>query len=286
MVIQNTIAVIFDCDGTLAKDTTTFLLECNGCDSKQFWDDHKDMISKGWDPPIAWMTKILEMMQTNEIRQNTNQKLAEIGKNIELYEGVPEFILELKSIINENKFDDKGITIKFYIISSGLEDLIKGSKLKEYFDDIFAGTFNEDVRTKKINGIKSVVTFTEKTKFLYAINKGISGNELRSNPYIVNDHMKRSNRPIPFEHMIYLGDSYGDVPCFSVVTRNKGVSIGIMHKNTIEGHKLAVNHRLTVGPYHGNYKNGSDLMTILIDSINAIGYKIIDNMNRHENNDC
>ena len=37
--------------------------------------------------------------------------------------------------------------------------------------------------------VKRTVTFTEKTKFIYAINKGISGAELSRNPYRVNDYM-------------------------------------------------------------------------------------------------
>ena len=35
--MQNTIAIICDCDGTLANDTTEFLLKENGIDIEEFW---------------------------------------------------------------------------------------------------------------------------------------------------------------------------------------------------------------------------------------------------------
>ena len=54
--------------------------------------------------------------------------------------------------------------------------------------------------------MKRAVTFTEKTKFVYAINKGISREELRRNPYQVNNAMESEHRRVPFENMVYVGD--------------------------------------------------------------------------------
>ena len=57
-----------------------------------------------------------------------------------------------------------GVSVEFFIISSGLEDLIKGTKLSKEFTDIFASTFAEDKKTGKISSIKSAVSFTEKNQ--------------------------------------------------------------------------------------------------------------------------
>ncbi len=75
---------------------------------------------------------------------------------------------------------------------------------------------------------KSIVSFTEKTKFLYAINKGITGTELRRTPYSVNDVIPKDQRRIPFSNMIYLGDGPTDIPCFSAIQQNGGKTIGIL----------------------------------------------------------
>ena len=281
--MQNTIAIICDCDDTLAPDTTDFLLEQNDVNTKQFWKKITKMVSQGWDPPIAWMSEINKMIQAGQIQQNTNKKLGKLGKKIVPYDGVPEFIPQLKSIVNKNKdFVEAKIDIEFYIISSGFEDLIKGSVLSKHFTDIFAGRFSEDLKTKKINGIKSAVTFTEKTKFLYAINKGITGKKIRQWPFSVNDSIENKDRRIPFEYMVYLGDSPGDIPCFSTVKGYGGNCIGIAGEHSIKkGYQLARGKRITVGPYSGNYKKGSDLRNVLDTIVKKIGYDIVDRKRRN-----
>ena len=47
-----------------------------------------------------------------------------------------------------------------------------------------------------IAGIKSSITFTEKTKFIFAINKGIIS-QIREKPYDVNDFIPFEERRIP-----------------------------------------------------------------------------------------
>ena len=276
--MQNTIAIICDCDETLAPDTTDFLLEQNDVKRKPFWDKIGNLVSQGWDPPQAWMTEILKMIQSGQIKQDTNQKLAQLGKEIIPYEGVSKFIPQIKSMVKKNsEFDKVGINVEFYIISSGFEDLIKGcSSLSKHFTDVFAGRFNENEKTGKIDGIKSSVTFTEKTKFLYAINKGIAGKELRRCPFSVNDAVKLEDRRIPFEYMVYLGDSPGDIPCFSAVKGYGGNCIGIVGEKSVKkGYQLARGKRTTVGPYSRNYTKGSDLRNMLDTIVKKIGDDIV-----------
>ena len=98
---------------------------------------------------------------------------------------------------------------------------------KEQFDDVFACNYSTG-KNGKYDSIKNITTFTEKTKFLYAINKGIDGKNLRKNPYLVNAPIEKTKRVLPFKNMIYIGDSSGDIPCFSAVRSNGGHCIGII----------------------------------------------------------
>ncbi|MGI0015365.1 MAG: hypothetical protein ACREBU_18265, partial [Nitrososphaera sp.] len=157
--MQNTVAIICDCDDTLAPDTTVFLLDRNGVEQKPFWSKATQMVEDGWDPPLAYMSLILDLMKSGKIKQNTNQKLRELGSEIAPYDGVPEFIPELKTMIKENKdFAEADVNLECYIISSGIEDLIKGTALSEHFLDIFAGRFAEDPNDGLISSVKSSVT--------------------------------------------------------------------------------------------------------------------------------
>lgn len=276
--MNNRIAIVCDCDETLAPDTTNFWLSHNQINTKSFWSKIDNLVSDGWDPPIAWMTEILELIKQRKIKEDTNRKLHHLGKKISPYKGVPGFITQLKTMVEKNDdFARYGIKLEFYIISSGFEDLIKGTKFASFFDDIFGGRFAET--DGKISHIKSAVTFTEKTKFLYAINKGISGVELRKNPSRVNDAITHENRAIPFSNMIYLGDSPGDIPCFSAVKSQNGHSIGIMgNRTTLKGLRLARGNRTTVGPYTRNYARGRDLFQMLETVVKRVGYDLVTEM--------
>ena len=248
---MKTIAIVCDCDNTLTHDSTSLLIKSNGIDVDQFWKKIDGMVKNGWDPPIAWMNEICSLIKEGKIAQNTNEKLTEFGKTVETFPGVTEFIPELNTKLKENGVDAK---VEGYVVSCGMEHLMKGTKIAETFTDIFGSKFYEE--NGKITGVKSSVTFTEKTKFLFAINKGITS-ELRQDPFIVNKTFEE--RRIPFENMIYLGDGPSDIPCFAALKRKGGKAIGI--KVEKEWHKEFEQemYRRDVPTYKADYTEGSEL---------------------------
>lgn len=272
---QNTIALICDCDSTLAPDTTNFMLKENKIDIDSFWSEIDKLVETGWDPPLAWMTKIMNLMNSEEIEHNSNQKLHQLGSKIKTYNNVENLIQELTALISSNPdFIKAGVKIEGYIISQGIEILIKGCPAFSKFE-VFASNFGED-DAEKINSIKSVVTFTEKTKFLFAINKGITSTELRKAPYLVNNFISPEDRPIPFDHMIYLGDSPNDIPSFSMVQRLGGTSVGVSGEDTFrKGFELAKGNRTTVGPYSADYSDTSELRKSLESAVLKLANDIV-----------
>ena len=273
-MIHNTIALICDCDSTLTPDTSYFLLEQNGIDNKSFWGEVEELVKNGWDPPLAWMTKMLRLIESGDIEQNTNKKFQKLGKKILPYNGVADFISEIRTKISENnEFVTAGVTLECYIISQGIEVLIQGCPSFSNFQ-VFASQFGEDPQSG-INSIKSIVTFTEKTKFLFAINKDISALELRKSPYLVNKFVPPEERKVPFDNMIYFGDSPNDIPCFSLVQRMGGICFGVTGGKFHKGFELAMDDRITVGPYTADYTKNSELRKVLGSAINNIADKIV-----------
>ena len=275
--MHNTIAIICDCDATLAADTTEFLLEENKIDLKKFWKDiNENFVQEGWDPPQAYLNEILRLMEKGEIKQNTPQKMKDFAKKIKPFNGVKTFITELQEYVsNDPECIKSGINIEGYIISAGVEDLVRECIFAKQFKDIFASNYSVNPTTGKYNVIKSTVTFTEKTKFLYAINKGIDGKNLRKYPYLVNDAIKNEHRRIPFGNMIYIGDGPSDIPCFSAVRSNGGHCIGIMDaQNPKRAYELARGRRTNYGMYSNDYSEGSDLRLMLKNIIDEITRRV------------
>lgn len=274
---SNVIAVICDCDETLAPNTTSLLLERNGIDVESFWNTITvDFVRRGWDPPQAYLSEILRLMREGRIKQDTPGKMRAFARSaVKPYPGAAAFIDELRGwLASDPKIAGKGARLEGYIISSGMEDLVRGCGFAGQFNGIFGARYATGP-DERYAAVRSTVTFTEKTKFLYAINKGIREKDLRSNPYLVNNAVPRRKRRVPFENMIYIGDGPSDVPCFSAVRDNGGHCMGIIDKKMPKrAYELARGRRTNYGIYSGDFRARSDLRLVLKTIITEIGERM------------
>jgi 2-hydroxy-3-keto-5-methylthiopentenyl-1-phosphate phosphatase len=272
-MVQPNIAIICDFDGTLGPDMISFLLKKSGIEPEEFWALITKMVEEeGWDPAQAYMHKLLKKVPTL-----TRERLREIGSELPLYPGIPNVFPELKEFVRTNR-DLKSIPINlhFYIISGGLEEIIYGTAVAAHVNGVFACDFHYDQPTGLATAVKRTISFTEKTKFVYAINKGISPEDIRRKPYLVNSAIDMGSRPIPISQMIYIGDGPSDIPCLSMILQNKGEGIGVseMSQTLKKGYELARWGRTSVGPYSADYRTGSDMREILQTILLARGTEI------------
>src|ERR1700722_15038583 len=196
---ESVIALVFDFDGTLGQDTITTLVSSYENDPKQFWQRVDHMIEEGWDPPLAYMHVLWQYERESKL--DLSQKaLRAIGKKLLLFPGLPKAFIELREFVHSvAELHEARIALEFYIISGGIEEMILGSGIARYMNGIFGCNFSYDKKT--VTGIKSAISFTEKTRYLYGINKGISSREQRANPYKINDALPRDTRRVPFSQM-------------------------------------------------------------------------------------
>src|SRR2546428_9366233 len=125
------------------------------------------MVGWGWDPPLACMTLIIERVQYGEIPDLTTERLRSLGRKLKFFPGVPRIYEDLRKMVkSEAAFRRAEISLEYYVISGGIEELIKGSAIAPYMSDIFGCTFSTERRTGLVSWPQSIVTFTEKTKFV------------------------------------------------------------------------------------------------------------------------
>ena len=67
------------------------------------------------------------------------------------------------------------------------------------------------------------VNYTNKTQFIFRIAKGI----FEEYDDRVNDSMPENKLYIPYENIVYIGDSATDIPCMRLVKSKGGYSIGV-----------------------------------------------------------
>jgi phosphoglycolate phosphatase-like HAD superfamily hydrolase len=237
---HETIAVVFDFDDTLVPDSTTLFLASKRVDAKDFWErEAKALIDEGFDPTLAYLQLMLERIgKQKQLGLLKRRDLHKFGATLDkqFYQGLPQLFKDLRRLVA--KFPNIGI--EFYIISSGLLDIIRGSNLvQKHFKAVYACEFQEGVNGC-LSRIKRCISFTEKTRYLFEINKGLPVDGTHQNPHLVNKDIPELQRRIQFRNMIYVGDGLTDIPCFSLIKKNGGTTFGVFHPKSEKSAKRAL----------------------------------------------
>jgi len=219
--LQDTIAMIYDFDGTLSPQPMqeyTVLPEL-GIDSTTFWAEvNRQSQELGEERMLTYMRLLLEKAEEKHVHMGRDE-FKKLGKNVEYFPGVETWFKRIADFTTG--LSDKHIKIKHYIISAGLREILDGVSIQKHFDHIFASEYHYN-HHKVATFPKILITDTSKTQFLFRINKGKE--DLRES---INSHMPVSERPIPFENIIYIGDGDTDVPSMTVTRHNGGNAIAV-----------------------------------------------------------
>ncbi len=223
--MADVIALVFDFDDTLAPDSTSGFLQEIGVDPDAFWRDQVGPLldHEDWDPVPAYLYRMLELSRSGGYGRITRERLQDWGRRLPLHDGVDTLFDRLRASLRQAH---PTVQLEFYLISSGIGDVLRGTPIAEQFSDIWASEFHYDA-TGAIDFPRRVVSFTDKTRYLFHIQKGIIGPESRNKPFEVNRKVAADKLRVPFEQMIFVGDGYTDIPCFSLIRRSGGVAFGV-----------------------------------------------------------
>lgn len=250
------LAICYDFDKTLTPTDmqNQGFIQAVDKDVNDFWQESNALAKNNdMDQNLAYMYS----MQNESLGKLlfTKDKLTNLGTNIELYKGVKNWFDRI------NKYAKKhNIVVEHYIISSGLKEIIEGTPIATHFKKIYASSFLYDK-----NGLAvwpaQVVNYTDKTQYLFRIEKGV----LDVNDQSVNNYISPSRIRIPFRNIIYIGDSATDIPCMKLVNINGGHSIGVFNPETNDKEKvfhLLEENRIKYFA-EADYSNGSNLDTLI-----------------------
>ena len=204
------IALVYDFDGTLSPGNMQEFgfIQAVGSTPEEFWR-MSDNIAIGQDASnvLSYMKLMFDAAREKGIKLR-RESFREFGRDIELFNGVKEWF----SLVNDYGAAH-GVTIEHYINSSGLTEIIEGTPIYKEFKHVYSGSFIYDEEGNAVwpgNAVDS----TNKTQFIFKINKGIFSS--RDNK-ILNSSIAEDKKRIPLTHMIYFGDGETDVPCMKIV---------------------------------------------------------------------
>jgi hypothetical protein len=226
------LAICYDFDKTLSPDDMQaqgYIQAVYDGDVPSFWKESNKIAEENeMDSNLAYMYKMVTESYGRIVL--TKRSLAEYGEKVKLFPGVEEWFERIRAYGAEH-----GVIVEHYVISSGLKEMIEGTSVAKSgaFEKIYASSFLFDERDVPIWPAQ-VVNYTNKTQFLFRIEKGV----LDVNDSGVNDYFAPEEIRVPFRNIIYIGDSDTDIPCMKLVNSYGGHSIGVFNNDTLDKTKV------------------------------------------------
>lgn len=259
------VAIMYDFDKTLCtRDMQEYtFIPSLGMQPDDFWSGTGEIASKEqMDSVLTYMyCMITESQQSG--KPFTREDLVECGKHIEYLPGVEEWFERV------NRYgEEAGVRVEHYVLSSGLKEIIEGSSIAKFFKKIFASEFLYDSQTGNPIWAKMAVNYTNKTQFVYRINKGVLD---ISNNVDVNASRPDDDRRVYFNNMIYIGDGLTDVPCMKLVKQSGGHSIALYQNGQKDKVQPLLMHERVDWIFEADYRKGQALDQAMHDLICKLG---------------
>jgi len=224
---RNVLAMIYDFDGTLTPlpmQEYTVLPQL-GLSAPAFWEEvNAEVRATGGDPILTYMRLLVEKIEANKAHLS-REALRRLARDIRYYPGVPGWFERINRYVAERS--GGAVEVRHYIISAGLKEILEGISIKHHFERIYASQYH--FNHHEVACFPTIViNDTSKTQYLFRINKG------REDAHqSINEYMPEEARPIPFSHMLYIGDGLTDVPCMTVAKKYGGFAVAV-HNPTHE----------------------------------------------------
>ena len=246
------IALLYDFDKTLCTtDMQNYaFIPSLGMTPAEFWriandfgrDNHMDGL-------LAYMYTMIDQCRKRGIRLD-REYLIRCGRDIQLFPGVTDWFARI------NAFgESQGVEIEHYVLSSGLKEIIEGSGISHEFKKVYACEFLYD-EEGLASWPKLDVNFTNKTQFIYRINKGVLD---VSDDRTLNSSMPDDSKRIPFTNMVYIGDGLSDVPCMKMMRSYGGQAIAVYQDSNRQGVEELLGSRRVDFIFPADYREGTDL---------------------------
>ncbi|HUP96649.1 MAG TPA: HAD family hydrolase [Usitatibacter sp.] len=271
---QNTIALVYDFDGTLSPQPMQeyTVLPKIGVEPGEFWARvNRDARETESDMMLVYMRHIIEALELGRINVK-REDFAAMAYRIKYFPGVPSWFKRMNAYVRRRSAGK--VRLNHYLISAGQKEILDGASIRNEFKRIYASEYHfnhHGVATFP----KLLVTDTMKTQFLFRINKGREGVTES-----INDHMPEADRPIPFHNMIYVGDGMTDVPSMALTKKSGGHTVAVYDRRKKTSRPTCVK-LLNAGRAdfiaEADYRSGSKLsrrVELLLDAIIAgIAYR-------------
>lgn len=317
LFLRNVIAVIWDFDETLIPGYMQGpIFRYFHVDEAKFWREvdalpeyyAKQRITVSRD--TLYLNHMLTYVEDGYFKGLNNALLRELGGQLTFFPGLPDFLEGLRRTIKDDpEFKKHEIRVEHYVVSTGLRQMILGSKVAKYMDEVWgcefierpagagyvplqremtliagaeAGGAKKTPKRRKaavgppvIKQLGYVLDNTTKTRAVFEINKGTN----KDASIGVNASIREEDRRVPFQNMIYVADGPSDIPVFSIINRFAGKTYAVYPAGS-EAHFAKVydlkEQERVQGFGEANYEPGSQTYMWITHSAKEIARRIVE----------
>ncbi|MFN9690682.1 MAG: HAD family hydrolase [Vampirovibrionales bacterium] len=243
-----TLAIFADFDDTLTtvtmqngRNNNGLLAQLGFKDPNGFWDRvAKREKRTGVGRIQAYMEELLHVEKKSKLRNVlTPANFHSLGQSIPMAPNVPFFMPRLQKLAQNG-----GLSLEFHILSSGIEEMIKGSTVEKYATSIRANQFQYN-KNHKARGLQRVIAAHDK-------------------PTHIKEIVAERKLIIP---PVYIGDGDTDIPAWQLVKNQlNGDAIAVYDPNKskkVERAQRYMDEGLVSSIHPRNYQRGTSLMNHL-----------------------
>ena len=216
---------------------------------RMFWNEVTALADRNRMDPISAYLYVLQKKYEDSGHPLKEEDFYPLGKDVELFPGVDTWFDRINAYGLQKEF-----LVEHYIISSGMSEILEAVPIARQFRRIYACRYYYDEQGHA-KWPARIVNYTTKTQYMFRINKQVLD---ENDDVSVNEYTDPSERPVPFERMIYIADGMTDVPCMRLVKLYGGRSIAVYSKSRDTAEKLLRDGRVNFTA-KADYTPGSDL---------------------------
>jgi len=270
---QRSIAVVWEFEKTLSADCLQPLFARFGVDPKAFW--------RSVPQDTSYLNHILEytaaelstaLPPTPAFRGLSNSLLYELGPEVSLYDGLPEFLERLNGSAEVAGWATLGIRVDHFIVSTGIEQIIRGSRICPYMSEIWGSEFDESPSGS------DYPLFATADPTICGVRRSIDGT---TKPRILSEMNSRTGKhtEISLQNTIYIDGSSSNVPAFGTVTSHGGRTFAVYEPHDAAQFQVAQQLQqqgLAHGIGEANYREGSFAATWITNEVRDLASRITD----------
>lgn len=262
------IVIMYDWDQTLSPKCMSeygLIKKLGFKVSDDYWEYCNKTLSEkyGMDRELAFLYSMIDCSR-KQGWELTRKSLNAVGKKIDYFPGVEEWFERI------NRYGlSKGVVVEHYIISSGVYEIIEGSKLFSHFRKVFASSYAYGDDGVALWPAFSI-NYTSKTQYIFRIKKNLIDD-------ITDDSKINVKYPhqevVPYSNMIYMGDGLTDIPCMKIV-KDKGGHSFCLYSSSDPKSESKAKQILKDGRVNyiadSDYREGSQIDTKIKDIIDNV----------------